>query len=274
MRRTVFVLSSVNAPATLRDGDGDDALTSQVGTADTLEGGAGNDTMSGGKWGGLVHRRRRDRRGRLHRSPRRRRVTVTVGNGAADDGSAADGPAGARDSVKADVEDVLGSGEDDTLTAAAGGSRLHGSAGDDTLNGGAGADSLFGDGGDDVLNGKGGNDSLTGGAGDDVLDGGAGADDLTGDDEFGSDGHDTVTYASRTADQPVSVTKDRLANDGGAIDASGARKDDVADDVEVLIGGAAGDTLDGGAAKALLVGGAGGDTLRNGTATYADPPRR
>jgi hypothetical protein len=72
-----------------------------------------------------------------------RNVGVTVDiDGVADDGNANDGPAGARDNVMPDIENLTGGAAADTL---------RGSSGVNVLRGGAGADSLFGLGGNDVL---------------------------------------------------------------------------------------------------------------------------
>ena len=59
-------------------------------------------------------------------------MSVTIDD-LADDGGDADGPAGARDNVATDVENLVGGDGDDTLA---------GSAGRNDLNGGPGADSL------------------------------------------------------------------------------------------------------------------------------------
>jgi Ca2+-binding RTX toxin-like protein len=72
-----------------------------------------------------------------------RNVGITVDiDGVADDGNANDGPAGARDNVMPDVENLSGGDGADTL---------RGSPGVNVLRGGAGTDSLFGLGGNDVL---------------------------------------------------------------------------------------------------------------------------
>jgi Ca2+-binding RTX toxin-like protein len=99
------------------------------------------------------------------------------------------------------------------------------------------------------LDGGAGNDRLTGSPGDDVLIGGPGADVLGG-----GGGRDTADYSARTA--PVSVTLDNQANDGEA-----GEGDNVGADVEVLAGGAAGDTLTGNDGDNALLGNGGNDTL-------------
>ena len=108
-----------------------------------------------------------------------------------------------------------------------------------------------------TLKGGSGNDTLTGWNEPDVLDGGAGADTLNG-----GGGIDTASYANRQATQPVSLSLDGVANDGGTADVSGAAKDDIKADVENLTGGAGADTLTGNTAANVLNGGKGADTLR------------
>jgi Ca2+-binding RTX toxin-like protein len=84
-------------------------------------------------------------------------------NGATgDDGSSEDGPAGARDTIAADVEN------------------LEGTAANDVLIGNAGANIINGSGGHDQVRGLGGNDQLTSEGGGSI-DGGAGTDQCTSD---------------------------------------------------------------------------------------------
>ena len=80
------------------------------------------------------------------------------------------------------IENIVGSAFNDTLT---------GTATANVMGGGAGNDSLTGLGGNDNLNGGAGNDNLNGGAGNDALDGGIGI--------------DTATYAGVRANYVVSV---------------------------------------------------------------------
>jgi Ca2+-binding RTX toxin-like protein len=101
--------------------------------------GRGNDTVTGGRVGGLFE------------------ADLIVYGGAGDD--VLQGGAGA-----------------DTLSGGAGHDTLRGRAGDDNLNGGVGADTLFGGAGADTLHARGGSDTLVGGNGADILVGGAGAD--------------------------------------------------------------------------------------------------
>ena len=130
----------------------------------------------------------------------------------------------------------------DKVKIAAGvrGAILRGNAGNDTLTGGDGADSLVGGDGTDILTGNNGNDTMDGGLGGDII--------------RGRSGFDTVSYKTRTT--AVSVSTDDVANDGAAGEA-----DNVAFDIEAILGGAGNDTLTGNAAANALYGGAGNDSL-------------
>ncbi|MDX6733279.1 MAG: hypothetical protein QOC54_3227, partial [Baekduia sp.] len=133
-----------------------------------------------------------------------------------------------------------------------------------TLNGGPGNDTLSGDGaqhggdGDDHLIAGGLSNALDGGPGDDVLTGGPHSDVLSGgpgaDRMNGGGGRDTVTYAERSA----GVT---LAVNGVADDGAVGEGDDIADDVEVLVGGAGDDVLSSGPGPTWMRGGAGFDMV-------------
>ncbi|MBN8515445.1 Calx-beta domain-containing protein [Accumulibacter sp.] len=165
---------------TLIGGPGDDFLLGGEGD-DVLEGNPGNDTLDGGAgidtavytWAAGA-------------------ITVDLAGGTAiPDGD------GGQDSLS-EVENVVGSAFDDTISGTddnnlldggSGNDRLTGRAGNDNLRGGRGADTLDGGSGDDNLDGgsdndtlfgRTGNDELFGGGGADSLDGGDGADSLSG----------------------------------------------------------------------------------------------
>ncbi|GIF11268.1 calcium-binding protein [Actinoplanes teichomyceticus] len=105
--------------------------------ADILRGGAGRDTVTYA----------------THDKP----VTVDLDGAARDDGQA-----GEHDTVGADVEDIDGSPQDDTLTGNAAANRIAGNEGADTIRGGRGNDRLDGDHGADRLDGEAGDDTLIG----------------------------------------------------------------------------------------------------------------
>ena len=206
---------------------------------DTIDGHGGNDRLDGGAGDAGSD-------------------TLTGGDGSDTiDGGPGDDEAGGGDG--ADV--IAGGGGADTL---------EGDADADTIAGGAGIDALDGGGGNDTLNGGGasvgadgrdnvkggpGDDRLFGDEGDDVLDGGPGADDMRG-----GPGRDTVTYEDR--DQAVIVTFDELPNDGEEDPPEG---DDVHGDIEIVLGGAVGDTLTGGPGGSDLEGGSGQDLVAAGS---------
>jgi Ca2+-binding RTX toxin-like protein len=103
-----------------------------------------------------------------------------------------------------------------------------------------------------TLNGGGGNDYLAGGSGADVIDGGTGSDYMIG----GGGGGDTVDYSSRTA--PV-----QAVINGAAVSGEFGERDTIADDVEIVYGGAGADTLQASTAShgVIFHGGDGNDHL-------------
>jgi Ca2+-binding RTX toxin-like protein len=129
------------------------------------------------------------------------------------------------------IEDLLGSGLNDTLL---------GDSSRNKLYGGAGHDQIFG---------SDGNDTLWGGVGDDVLAGGRGADLL-----HGGTGRDRVSYGSASA----GVGADLSRPDRNFGEALGDRYVEIED----LSGSAYHDRLSGTAAANRIYGGAGDDTLQ------------
>jgi Ca2+-binding RTX toxin-like protein len=106
------------------------------------------------------------------------------------------------DDSLANIENVIGSNFDDTISASSsnpagannifnglgGNDSILGGRGDDTLYGGTGQDALYGQQGNDLILGEDGNDFMRGGTGDDTLDGGSGFDRVS----FFPTGSDTV----------------------------------------------------------------------------------
>ena len=119
----------------------------------------------------------------------------------------------------------------DTLTVGAFpfGVVAHGQGGNDTFHGGPHGDSLFGDAGADTLDGRGGTDVQQGGT-----------------------GFDTADYSARSLS--VFVRLDTLPNDGEA-----GEQDNVGSDVERILGGSAGDLLEGDNNPNTLIGNDGRD---------------
>jgi Ca2+-binding RTX toxin-like protein len=166
-------------------GAGNDRLRGRAGS-DVLKGGLGADVLSGGSsedCGPDICSQMTD--------------TVTYAgrtNGvvADADGLADDGEPGEGDLIRRNVEDIVGGGGDDVLTASTSrgstrtepfetiifGSTLLGRGGNDLLRGRRGQDNLVGQSGNDVLRGRGAGDWLFGRGGNDRLIGGRGQDDF------------------------------------------------------------------------------------------------
>lgn len=207
----------------LSGGSGADRLNG-YGGADRLQGDDGDDVLSAGAGGDVASGG--GGRDTVSYDESASGVAVSL-NGAADDGAVGEG-----DSVLGDVEVVVGSAANDTLVAGVSAVELQGGAGDDTLVGSPQGDLLSGGVGADTLDGAGGPDALSGG------------DDL-----------DAVTYMTRAGAVAVSV-----GAPGG--DGQAGEGDDVAADVERVIGTALADRLSGAAGLALeLEGGGGNDQI-------------
>lgn len=212
---------------TLAGEDGNDYLLGGDG-ADSLSGGAGSDMAS--------YEDHVDA------------VIADVGGGT-NDGSAEDGPEGARDNVQADVEGLIGGDGDDVLT---------GDGGANVLDGGFG--------GANTLNGLGGNDELFGGDGNDALNGGDGADlleGLQGADSFsGGSGFDTASYEYHWSGVVADIGGGH--DDGNTEDGPPGARDSVGTDVEGLTGTYGDDALSGDSGANAIAGGEGSDTLTGG----------
>ena len=173
----LFIDATVPSGVTtvLGGGTGADILNGGAGN-DTLDGGDGADTFNGG--GGKDTATYASRTGPAG-------VRLRPGGGPVS-GNGVDGPFGARDIIRADVENLVGSSRIDYLF-------------------GSGRDNVY-DGGPmrDKIGGKGGQDTLIGGSGRDILRGGPGADDLIGDagrDNFnGQGGSDVLEAVDNLAD--------------------------------------------------------------------------
>ena len=226
-------------------GDGDDALFGGPGR-DQLSGDEGDDDLHGGD-----------------------HEDVLSGDEGADDlfagagdDRAVDGGEGSDtlDAGPGDDEVVIGGPGNDTVDGGPGADDPVGGVGDDTVRGGEGDDRLdlntIGD-----SDGADGADQLEGGSGDDLLFAGlppGPSDDgdrtLDVDLLLGGDGTDSADYSYRVA--PLTIDTDGAADDGQA-----GEDDNVAADVERILGGAEGDTLTGDDGPELLDGGPGGDQL-------------
>jgi len=161
--------------------------------SDTVSGGAGNDRFyaDGGSLDGSDVFRGDGGEDTVDYRSRTGGVTVTIGNGLADDGAPGEG-----DWVDLDIENVVGGKGDDVLVGSDRRNTIRGRLGNDEIYGGGSGDSIFGDDGNDMLFGEDGADELEGLGGDDILSGGAGADDVqcgAGTDEAEDDPLDTFS---------------------------------------------------------------------------------
>ena len=138
------------------------------------------------------------------------------------------------------------------------------------FQGGAGGDTFIGGAGDDLLSGLGGDDQLNGGGGVNSLDGGLGADKLDG-----TGGLSTADYHDADQGQTIDLLNPSLnAGDAAAGDTyiaihrvlGSSHNDKVSGDNQgdVLNGGAGDNSIVGGARADALVGGLGADTLTGG----------
>lgn len=160
---------------TVDGGSGNDQLLGST-ADDTVAGGRGNDLLNGGL--GADELRGGSGTDIADYGQRATGVTVTVGARDDDDGNELDQSGNARDSVRGDVETVVGSAGLDMIIGDSSRETLIGGEGDDLLVGGRGNDGLLGFAGNDLLSGEGGSDTLRAAAGNDRLFGGDSSDRL------------------------------------------------------------------------------------------------
>jgi Ca2+-binding RTX toxin-like protein len=172
--------------ADLDGGTGNDRLFGS-GAADALDGDSGNDILDGGP--GADDLRGGSGADVLSYTSRPEPLFITIGSVEDNDGGATDQTASRRDTVRGDIEQVLGGagadtmfgdGSADTLVGGGGGDRLFGLSSGDHLDGGIGNDRLSGGHGGDRLFGGADSDAIGGGAQGDLLSGGGGNDILVG----------------------------------------------------------------------------------------------
>jgi len=233
------VILGLGGNDTLEGGVGDDTLSGGAGD-DTLRGGAGDDVLIGGTGTTAFDGGEGVDTADFSHQDHGVTVSLTAGGGGSD--------------TFTDVENIVGTDFDDSLT---------GDSGDNVLDGGAGTDSLFGEGGDDVLLGSGGADAYHGG-----------------------EGTDTVSYEAAQAGVTVNLasggsggaaagdTYESIERVSGSTFADGLTGDDAAN---ILVGNDGDDALIGAGGDDTLRGGAGADHLDGGegydTAEYSDAKR-
>jgi Ca2+-binding RTX toxin-like protein len=210
-------LARAGWPATvegdLEGGSGDDRITG-AGAADSLRGNSGRDVLDGGA--GADDMRGGSKTDAVYYGDRTAGVTVTVGAGNDNDGNGHDLTGNSLDTVRGDIEIVLGGTAQDVLIGDRSDETLFGGAGDDAIFGGRGKDTLLGAEGGDFLHGEAGDDFLRGGFGPDRMFGGRDDDRLVGgpdgdrivggpgvDRMKGKGGIDVIKAKDRTRDRKI-----------------------------------------------------------------------
>lgn len=194
-------------------GSGDDIIEGGVGN-DTMYGETGDDTFIGGAGADTMYGD--SGQDTIDYSNSSEGVNVDLGTGTYSGGDA-EGDSGSG------IDGLIGSDYDDTLIGFDGQSTDGENAYTNIFYGGAGNDYLDGAGGDDELYGGEGNDTIIGGAGADIIEGGA------GDDTIYAGGGDTITGG--TGNDTIIIDPSQL--DGNAITIIGS--EDAGDgDTDVL----------------------------------------
>jgi Ca2+-binding RTX toxin-like protein len=159
---------------------GDDTIRGHAGN-DVEDGGPGNDDI--GRSGGISNdddQGADDVRGgsgtdRLRLDAHSGGMTISL------DDQANDGSPGEGDNIHSDIENIEGTGSDDSFTGSPGPDNFDGGNGRDTIHGADGDDTLTGGSDNDQVYGDAGNDTVYGSYGDDLVDGGPGRDSVFGD---------------------------------------------------------------------------------------------
>ncbi|XPV69995.1 MAG: hypothetical protein ACNI25_05315 [Halarcobacter sp.] len=205
--------------------EGDDSLFGQAGD-DTIVGGSGNDTIDGG-----TNTAQGDS---IDYTDSSNAVKLALANSGTD----ALATIGTEQDTVRNIENILGSKYNDTLSGNDDNNLLSGNAGDDILSGGLG---------DDILNGGEDNDTLSGGLGNDTLSGGL--------------GNDTVDYRDITVGNVVvdlSISTQQDTKNAGL---------DILNSVENFIGTSFGDTVWGSADNNKIETKVGDDTIYSSSGT-------
>lgn len=171
---------------TVLGGGGNDRIDSLAGD-DILDGGPGNDVLLERRYSGSLTGQGGHGADRLIGGPGTDRFSYTERTDPITvtlDGLANDGEAGEGDNVGSDIEFVEGGDGPSRLFGDGGPNRLEGTGFENTeIHGGGGNDTLNGGAGPSQVFGDAGNDDVRGSAGNDLIDGGAGTDSLYGDED-------------------------------------------------------------------------------------------
>ena len=154
-------LTSNAANESLYGGAGNDTLVASAAGHDSLDGGTGNDTLMASAAGGdTLNGGTGENMADFSGTSGPVDVNLATGSATLTGGTA--------DSLS-NIEDVTGTGGNDTLVGNSQANQLYGGAGNDTIAGGGGADSIYGGAGNDYIT-AGAGASVDGGSGTDTLD--------------------------------------------------------------------------------------------------------
>lgn len=159
-----------------------------------------------------------------------------------------------------DVEDVIGSGFDDTIVGNTEDNTIDGGAGNDDIDGGAGNDTISGGSGNDVIKGSSGNDKIRGNSGNDRAYGGDGNDEIDGDED------DDLLYGGNISGTVSSGDGSDIINGGDGLDTIYGGNDNDGGGTTTD----AGDIIDGGDDADLIYGGNNNANAGGGTGTEGD----
>ena len=231
------ITGTINFSDMIDAGDGNDIVT--VGSAGvTADGGDGNDTLTGGVGADVLSGG--DGNDEIHGLTGA--DTIDAGNGH-DLVNGGDEPAGTGDSIIGGHghDTLVGGNGDDWINGKSGHDSISGGNGSDVMHGGSGRDQMEGGAGDDTINGHGYNDTILGNGGSDRINGHWGHDFLDGDDASGGTtaGNDTVLGGAGRDTLLGNLGDDLLRGQGGR---------------DTLVGGQGLDKLDGGGGHDLLRG--------------------
>ncbi len=222
---TAAVFSNPLLKISVQGGDGNDSIIGSLSVANSLIGGDGADTLTGGA---LIDT-----------------LDGANGNDSINGGDGNDSILG-RDGA----DRINGDGGNDTILGGDGADIVNGGDGDDCILAGNGADSVSGGLGSDFVNGESGNDTIRGDDGDDSVLGGTENDSIDG-----GDGNDTIDGQDGNDTVQGGVGTDSVLGGSGADSLQGGDGDDT------LNGQAGNDTLEGGLGSDLLLGGNDNDTI-------------
>ena len=231
------ITGTINFADVIDAGDGDDVVT--VGSAGvTVDGGDGNDTLTGGVGTDVMF----GGDGNDEIDGLTGADTIDAGNGH-DLVNGGDESAGIGDSIIGGHGDdtLVGGNGDDWINGKSGHDQVFGGDGSDVIHGGSGRDTLEGGADDDTINGHGYNDTILGNGGSDRINGHWGHDFLDGDDGSGdaTAGNDTLLGGAGRDTLLGNLGDDLLRGQGGR---------------DTLVGGQGLDKLDGGGSHDLLRG--------------------